>query len=150
MPDAGEVLENMINRRGGGLLPLGGGTELTSGYKGYGLSAVVDILSGILSSGAVGLDVNGKQGAPAEVCHFLGAINPEAFMGLEEIQGNMDSYVQMLKNSEKAAGQNRIYVAGEKEYEAEERNKITVSLQDKVFNTLNDIGKEFGIKLSKS
>ncbi len=148
--NAGEVLKNMINRRGGGLLPLGGGTELTSGYKGYGLSAVVDILSGILSSGAAGLDVYGKKGAPAEMCHFLGVINPEAFMGLEEIQGNVDSYIQMLKNSEKAAGQNRIYVAGEKEYEAEEKNKVTVSLQDKVFNTLNDIGREFCLKLSKS
>jgi len=148
--DAGKVLENMINRRGGGLLPLGGGTELTGGYKGYGLSAVVDILSGILSSGAAGLNVYGKQGAPAEVGHFIGAIDPEAFMGLEEIQEGMDSYIQMLKNSEKAAGQNRIYVAGEKEYEAEEKNKTTVSLQDKVFNTLNDIGEEFGMKLSKS
>jgi len=123
---------------------------LTGGHKGYGLSVVVDILSGILSSGAVGLDVYGKQGAPAEVCHFLGAINPEAFMGLEEIQRNMDSYIQMLKNTEKAAGQNRIYVAGEKEYEAEEKNKVTVTLQDKVFNTLNDIGKEFGMKINKS
>jgi len=131
-------------------LPLGGGIELTGGYKGYDLSAVVDILSGILSSGAVGLDVYGKKGAPAEVCHFLGVINPEAFMGLEEIQGNMDSYIQMLKNSEKADGQNRIYVAGEKEYDAEEKNKATVTLQDKVFNTLNDIGREFGMKLGKS
>ncbi|MBU4445244.1 DUF2179 domain-containing protein [bacterium] len=76
-------------------------------------------------------------------------IDPDAFMGLEEIQGNMDSYVQMLKNSEKADGQNRIYVAGAKEYEAEEKNKTTVTLQDKVFNTLNDIVKEFGMKLGK-
>ncbi|HCL00707.1 MAG TPA: malate dehydrogenase [Candidatus Marinimicrobia bacterium] len=148
--DATHVLENVVKRKGGGLLPLGGGIELTGGHKGYGLSAVVDILSGILSSGALGLDVYGKRGAPAEVCHFLGAINPEAFMGLEEIQENLDSYIQMLKNSEKAAGQNRIYVAGEKEYEAEEKNKATVSLQDKVFITLNDIGKEYDLKLQES
>lgn len=76
-------------------------------------------------------------------------IDPDAFMGLEEIQGSMDSYVQMLKNSEETDGQNRIYVAGAKEYEAEEKNKTTVTLQDKVFNTLNDIVKEFGMKLGK-
>ncbi|MCG2716891.1 MAG: DUF2179 domain-containing protein [Candidatus Marinimicrobia bacterium] len=76
-------------------------------------------------------------------------IDPDAFVRLEVIQGNMDSYVQMLKNSEKADGQNRIYVAGAKEYEAEEKNKTTVTLQDKVFNTLNDIVKEFGMKLGK-
>jgi len=148
--DAGKVLDNLIARKGGGLFPLGGGVELTSGYKGYGLSAVVDILSGVLSSGAVGLDVYGKKGAPAEVCHFLGAINPAAFMGPDELQSNMDYYIRMLKNATKAAGQERIYVAGEKEYEAMERNKTTVTLQDKVFHTLNEIGAEFGLKLKKS
>ncbi|MDO9548313.1 MAG: Ldh family oxidoreductase [Candidatus Marinimicrobia bacterium] len=147
--DAAKVLDNLIARKGGGLLPLGGGIELTSGHKGYGLSAVVDILSGVLSSGAVGLDVYGKKGAPAEVCHFLGVINPEAFMGLDELQNNMDYYVQMLKNASKADGQTRIFVAGEKEYEAMEKNKTTVSLQNKVFNTLNEIGAEFGLSLKR-
>jgi len=147
--EAGKVLDNLINRRGGGLFPLGGGTELSSGYKGYGLSAVVDILSGALSSGAVGLDVYGKKGQPAEVCHFLGAINPAAFGESEKLRENIDYYVNMLKNSTKAEGQERIYVAGEKEYEAMEKNKTTVSLQDKVFNTLNDIGKNYGLKLNE-
>ncbi|MFH1249890.1 MAG: Ldh family oxidoreductase [bacterium] len=148
--DATKVLDNLIARKGGGLLPLGGGVELTGGYKGYGLSAVVDILSGVLSSGTVGTDVYGKKGVPAEVCHFLGVINPEAFMGLDELQNNMDYYIQMLKNASKADGQNRIFIAGEKEYEAMEKNKVTVSLQDKVFNTLNEIGAEFGLKLNRN
>jgi len=148
--DATKVLNNLIARKGGGLLPLGGGTELTSGYKGYGLSAVVDILSGVLSSGTVGTDVYGKEGAPAEVCHFLGVINPETFMGLEELQNNMGYYIQMLKNASKADGQSRIFVAGEKEYEAMENNRVTVSLQDKVFNTLNEIGADLGLILNEN
>ncbi len=148
--DATKVLANLIARKGGGLFPLGGGIELTSGYKGYGLSAVVDILSGVLSSGTVGTDVYGKKGSPAEVCHFLGVINPEAFMGLNELQDNMDYYIQMLKNATKADGQTRIFVAGEKEYEAMEKNKDTVSLQGKVFISLNEIGAEHGLILKKS
>ena len=146
--DAQRVLDNLLNRKGGGLLPLGG-DELGRGYKGYGLSAVVDIFSGIFSGGAVGTDVYGKKGAPAEVAHFVGAINPEAFVGLETIQKNMDYYINMLKSANKAEGHDRIYVAGEKEYEASEKYAEVVSLQNKVFEIINSIGKEFGLELKE-
>lgn len=142
-----KVLDNMINRIGGGLLPLGGSGELTGGHKGFGLSAVVDIFSAVLSSGKVGTDVYGEKGKPAGVCHFIGAINPDAFCGLDDISENMDYYIEMLKNSKKAEGEEYIYIAGEKEYENEEKNKIELHLQDKVFDKLNEIGNEFGLQL---
>jgi len=142
-----KVLDNLLNRKGGGLLPLGGGTEMTGGHKGYGLGAVVDIFSGVLSSGAFGKEVYGKKGEPPEVAHFLGVINPEAFMGKEEITKNMDAYIEMLKGSNKAEGQDRIFVAGEKEYAANEKNSVKLSIQSKVFDILNELGEEFNIKL---
>lgn len=52
--EVAKVLDNMLNRKGGGLLPLGGATEEMGSHKGYGLSVLVDILSGVLSSGAFG------------------------------------------------------------------------------------------------
>jgi L-2-hydroxycarboxylate dehydrogenase (NAD+) len=139
--NATKILANLLDRSGGGLLPLGGGAEITGGHKGYGLSAVVDILSGVLSAGAVGLDVYGRKGQPSGVCHFFGAIDPEAFLGRDELQKNLDNFMKMLKNSPKADGQSRIYIAGEKEAEAEAKNQTTVSLQDKVFRTLNELGR---------
>jgi len=144
-----EVLKNLAERKGGGLSPLGGSQELTGGHKGYGLSAMVDILSGILSSGTVGRDIYGREGKPAQVCHFIGAINPEAFSSLQEIQENMDYYIDMLKDNQKVEGQDRIYVAGEKEYEAYQENREIVSLQDKVFQNLNEIGDKFSLSLSE-
>jgi len=146
--DPALVLNNMINRIGGGLLPLGGGGELTGGHKGFGLSAIVDIFSAVLSSGKVGKDVYGEKGKPAGVCHFVGAINPDAFCGIDEISENMDNYIDMLKASRKADGEDYIYVAGEKEYQNEAKNEVVLNLQDKVFNNLNDIGKEFGLQLA--
>lgn len=143
------VLDNLVNRRGGGLSPLGGSQELTGGHKGYGLSAMVDILSGIFSNGTVGRDIYGKEGEPAEVCHFIGAINPEAFAGLENIQNKMDYYIEMLKSNQKVDGENKIYVAGEKEYDAYYKNQKTLSLQNKVFNNLNKIGAEFSMSLAR-
>ncbi len=145
--NAQKVLDNVLNRSGGGLLPLGGAEELTGGHKGYGLSAIVDIFSGILSSGAVGSDLYKDKNAPSGVCHFLGAINPEAFVGIDEIKHNLDRYMKMLKSAEMVEGKNRVYVAGEKEYELEEKNRSIVSIQNKVFGTLNEIGKIYNLKL---
>ena len=55
----------------------------------------------------------------------------------------------MLRNADKAAGQERIYVAGEKEFLAEERYRDFVPLQDKVFQTLNDIGTKVGLSITE-
>lgn len=68
-------------------------------------------------------------------------------MGTEEIKKNMDKYIEMLKESNKAEGQDRIYVAGEKEYIADENNSEKLSIQSKVFDILNELGEEFKLKL---
>lgn len=141
------LLEELQQRKGGGLLPLGGASELTGGHKGYGLSAMVDILCGVLSGGAFGSHLYQDKNAPSGVAHFIGAINPEAFLGLDELQDNLARYIDMLKNAEKATGQDRIYVAGEKEQEAEERHRERVPLEKKVWQQLNAIGERYGLQL---
>ncbi|MCP4147651.1 MAG: Ldh family oxidoreductase [bacterium] len=145
--DAQRVLDNLSVRAGGGLLPMGGASMENGGHKGYGLASLVDIFCGVFSGGAVGSDVYGKKGQPPEVAHFLGVFNPDAFLGLGAIEDKMDYFSRMLKNSPLADNQDRIYVAGEVEFEAEDANRESVSVQKKVFNTLNEIGKEFGLKL---
>jgi len=50
-----------------------------------------------------------------------------------------------LKNSPKAQGQEHIYVAGEKEFEAEERNRLQLTIQIKVYDTLEKIAAEFNL-----
>ncbi len=148
--DAGKVLQNLKGEKKGGLLPLGGGTEDTGGHKGYGLAALVDIFCGVLSSGKTGNDVYGTPNSPPGVSHFVGAVNPEAFSSLDEIRENMTHYIDMLQNAAKGAGQHRIYVAGEKEYEAEERHLISVPLQAKVFETLNTLGARWNLTLEEA
>ncbi len=144
--DPARVLKNLLERRGGGLLPLGGAEELTGGHKGYGLALLVDIFSGVFSSGAWGTDVYGKKGQPANVCHFLGAISPEAFVGLEEISSNMDNIIRMLKNAPKAPGKDRIYIHGEKEFEKEEENTEEVPLYYKVYQDIKEICSDLGLE----
>ena len=143
--DAAKVLENLKERKGGGLLPLGGGEEETGGHKGYGLAMLVDILSGVFSGGAFGLDVYGKKNAPPNVCHFVGAIRPDAFVDEETLKNGMDGLIRMVKNAPKREGKDRIYVHGEKEFEKEEENVKTVPLYIRVYEDLKKLGEEFGV-----
>ena len=59
----------------------------------------------------------------------------------------MDEYINILKNSEKAAGRDRIYIHGEKEFELYEQQKEVVPLYYKVVEELRMIGQELSIKI---
>lgn len=150
--DPKKVLENMTKRLGGGILPLGGEGELFSGYKGYGLALMVDILCGVLSGGAYADSVYGdaKEGPPTppNVCHFFMALKIENFIDMETFVTKMDDLIDRLKNSAKAEGHDRIYIHGEKEQEFTERyQKNGIPLQEKVYETLLTIGKERKVTL---
>jgi len=57
-----------------------------------------------------------------------------------------DDFIDRLKNLQKADGQNRVFIHGEKEYEKyEQYKKEGMPLQDKVCASLKAIGEERGI-----
>jgi LDH2 family malate/lactate/ureidoglycolate dehydrogenase len=118
----GHVLANLLSRTGGGILPLGGRGEEFSGYKGYGLALMVDVLCGVLGGSAFGPDVDNVRGAPGSgpgaaprVGHFFLALDVARFMPLEEFRERLATLFAMLKNSRKALDKSVIYVHGEKE-----------------------------------
>ena len=148
--DAAHVLDNLLARRGGGLLPLGGAGELLGGHKGYGLSLLVDILSGVLPGAGYADNIYPKtpegKPLPADVGHFFGAIKVKAFRPLDEFKATMDDIIGRLKATSKAEGASRIYIHGEKEYEmAERRAKEGIPLGPKVESDLKSIGQELGV-----
>ena len=107
----------------GALLPLGG-LDITSGYKGYGLSVMVDIFCSILSGGNYLTNVKGPANLdPTGVSHFFMAIDIAAFRPLLGFREQMDDMISILKHAPLAAGQERIYIAGEKEYDLEKYNQ---------------------------
>jgi LDH2 family malate/lactate/ureidoglycolate dehydrogenase len=144
------VLDNLKDRAGGGLLPLGGAGELLGGHKGYGLTLLVDILSGVLPGAAYAnlvypRDEEGNP-LPSAIGHFFGAWRVDAFRPVDEFKAAMDDLQQRLKNAPKAEGQDRIYVHGEKEYEKTEQNlRKGVPLNPKVAADLRAIGDELGV-----
>jgi len=108
----------------GALLPLGG-MEITAGYKGYGLAVLVEILCSALSGGNYLTKVGGPgKPEPTGVSHFFLALNIEAFRPLVDFKQQMDDMIALLKQSPLAVGRDEILVAGEKEFQYVEFNKI--------------------------
>jgi LDH2 family malate/lactate/ureidoglycolate dehydrogenase len=105
------------------LLPLGGAGELLGGHKGYGLGVIVEILSAALCEGKFMTDLLGyaEDGSrqPFMLGHFFLAIDIEHFVPLEASKRITGQIMRNLQNAQRASGQDRIYVAGEKEYEKE-------------------------------
>jgi len=145
--DTETVMRCIYKTKRGGLLPLGGLDE-TAGYKGYGLSILVDILSGILPGAAYGPNVGTPEDPkPSDIGHFLGAIDIDAFTPLEEFKERMDVMIRTIRNSAKAKGQERIYIHGEKEWELEEDyRKNGVPLYFRVWESLRDLAKNLDIE----
>lgn len=92
----------------GVMLPMGG-------PKGSALSIMMDVFSGALSGSAFAGHVTNPYdpSKPADVGHFLVAIKPDLFMGLDEFKERMDYLYQKVVGSEKAVGVDRIYFPGE-------------------------------------
>ena len=138
------VLQNIIAKTGGGILPLGGSGELTSGYKGYGFGMLCEISTSILSGGTTSNYIYKTPGR-ANICHCFIAIDYGMFGDKAEIEANLSKYLQEIRESDKAEGQDRIYIHGEKEAEAKERVlKEGVLVNDKTYSEMQMIGEYTG------
>lgn len=140
LTDSAEILKKIRSQQAA-LAPLGGFGETTGGYKGYGYSTVVEILSAALQSGLFlkALDGKDEEGKirPYHLGHFFIAIDTEAFMGAEAFKKTCGDILRDLRGSEKAPGQERIYTAGEKEYD------VWIYLKDKGVPVTEAVQKEF-------
>ena len=142
-----ETLDPQVALKGA-LLPLGGFGVDNGGHKGYGLGLLVDILCGVLSGGAFGdelpLPTDGPQ--PGKISHFFAAFKIDGFRDPAEFKRDMDVELRAFKDSEKAPGQDRIYVAGEIEYEKTLYNREHgVPVHVKVWNGLEKLAGELGV-----
>ncbi|MBM3706884.1 MAG: Ldh family oxidoreductase [Actinobacteria bacterium] len=147
--DSGNVTDDPKKVQSGGpgaLMPLGG-IDIMRGYKGYGLAIMVEILCAALS-GASHLTNVGFPHEPkvSDVSHFFMAINIEAFRPAVDFKKQMDDMIKLLKNSPKAAGHNRIFVAGEKEFEIAKYNeKNGIPILKNVAEELKKNGERIGV-----
>lgn len=145
--DAHTILDDMLQRIGGGILPLGGEGELFSGYKGYGLAIMVDILCAVLCGAPYGPNVADTAVSSGHVSHFFGAIRIDAFRDPTGFRRDMDSMLRDLCECPLAEGAERVYFAGQKEFEHEaQARRLGVPVLRKTYDQLAEIGNEYGIE----
>lgn len=136
--DASLVYANILAKAGGGILPLGGSTELQGSHKGYGYGMLVELLSAGLSMGATSNHcvINNK----GNLCHCFIAIDPAVFGDPQAIKEHFSRYLQELRESPIAEGATRIYTHGEKEAEAvNARKKAGIPVNDRTLDEFRNL-----------
>ncbi|GAA4454841.1 Ldh family oxidoreductase [Nibrella saemangeumensis] len=142
-------------RNGGALLPLGSDREHGS-HKGYGLGAIVDIFSGVLSGANYGPWVppfatagfmSAQEGVGIGTGHFFGAMRIDAFRPAEDFKWHMDTWIQRFRNARAVDG-HQVLIPGDPEREMEARRLSEgIPVLEPVVKSLEDLGERFGIRL---
>lgn len=131
---------------GGWILPIGG-------HKGFGITMFLEILAGVLTGGAIGSEIRDlydvDRAKPQGVGHFAIAIDPAAFMPLDQFKQRMDYMIRMMKSSKPAPGTEVIKIPGEIEFDNEERHRREgVPISDTVLGQLNRLSHDVGSNLT--
>ena len=147
--DPRSLLDDMFERVGGGILPLGGMGEDLGGHKGYGLAVMVDILCAVLCGAPSGPGVADARTSSGRVSHFFGAVRIDTFRDPREFRRDMDRMLADLRNSPLAKGAGRVYYAGQKEFEHErECLREGVPLLRQTYDQICAIGSECGLPVN--
>lgn len=147
--DAGVALSKIRNGTAA-LTTLGGIGEALGGYKGYGFAMFVEFLSSVLQDGEYGKALDGKDEEgnirPYHLGHFFIAIDTNHFLGEEICRKKTGDIIRTVRASRKAPGEEKIYIAGEKEYNIwKEREPNGVPINESVQGEINAVRDELGL-----
>ena len=138
----------------GALLPLGG-CEETGGYKGYGLTLLVDILTGVLSGSTPGpliAPLFSSEHGTVDLGQTFMAIDPDALDEPGEFEKRMEHEIELLvgaRTAPKAPG--RVLIPGEPEAEAERRaEEHGVSLDQSHLEDLQGLAERYEVPLPET
>lgn len=104
-----------------------GGSESTSGYKGYGLALLVDLLCGALLGGEVGSS-GGTGGGDVDggIGHFMLALDIGAFRDRSGFGAQMDAMLGALEDCPPTNDAPRVLYPGLKEHEHAARGLVEI------------------------
>jgi LDH2 family malate/lactate/ureidoglycolate dehydrogenase len=115
-------------------------------YKGYGLSFMSDVMTGVLSGGGFGLTPYSDP-ARQDVSHSFTAIDIEWFMPLDAFRARMAEFIAMIRSSALRPGFSEVLVPGELEDRRERRARANGILLDRaVLEDLDDLASGLGIQ----
>ena len=131
----------------------GGGTLVPiASHKGFGLSLIMDILSGVLSGANFGKNIHGL----ADFGHITGngcaiiVINIEKIMPKERFFDRLEELLSMVVDSKRTDGVDKIYLPGEKGQETRKKNFDTgIQVNAILHQELQEVANSLGATLYK-
>lgn len=131
------------------LTTVGGVGEALGGYKGYGFAMFVELLCAALADGDYGKALNGKNPdgsrcAP-KLGHFFIAIDTGHFLGEDVCRRKSSEILRSVRASKRMPGAERIYTAGEKEYEIALKRADGLPVNPAMQEELSGIRDELGL-----
>ncbi|MDE0069568.1 MAG: Ldh family oxidoreductase [Caldilineaceae bacterium] len=126
-------------RNGGAMLPLGG----SEGHKGYGLSAMVEIFSGLLTGLGFGIEPTGRHN---DGC-FMAVFRVDAFRPLAEFKQEVTEFARYLTATPPAEGFERVYYPGELEHQRAQRGRAEgIFIEESTWQQLAALADELGVE----
>lgn len=130
------------------LMPIGG-------YKGYGLSMIVEILCSLLTGMPYGPYIPKMFEAPMYerrfLGHFISAIRIDCFQNKEIFKERLSKMMQEIRKEPRLDRNIPIQIAGDPEKrENSKRIKQGIPLSLKEYNAFQEIGKEYNINFAKA
>lgn len=130
--------------------PEEGAMQPFGAHKGYGLAFMTEILTGVLSGGAIGSLGEIKSwcfvpDVPNNVCHTFIAVDVGKFNSKESYVKRSAELINALHDTAKAKGTERVFVPGEIEWEKHDNWSEIVELPDAVVTSLREMSEDLGI-----
>ena len=124
----------------GALLPFGG----IAAQKGFGLSLVVDILSGALSGAGCSREGETRPGNGI----FVTVFSIASYVELPEFNEEVDRFVKYVKSAQKSPGVEEIFVPGERGFrERERRERDGIYIEDETWEQIKAIADRYQAKI---
>lgn len=125
----------------GSILPMGG----AQAYKGFGLSLMIEILTGALSGGVVAREpLYPKKGN----CVFMLVIDPGVFGGADHFRTEVAQLADYIRSCPRIEGCERIMLPGDPErFVNEERSTNGIFLDDENWRQIVSLANELGVEV---
>ncbi|HXT39791.1 MAG TPA: Ldh family oxidoreductase [Candidatus Angelobacter sp.] len=129
------------------LTPLGG-------YKGYGIAFMIEVLSAILTGASIRWRVlswtfSDPSKPTGHGAAFI-AVNIASFMPVEQFEERMDRTIREIRQEPKADGADRIWLAGEMEWERREKAlEEGIDLPDDVTASLRGLSEDLNLNVDR-
>lgn len=124
--------------QGGAIQPLGG----AQGFKGYGLAAMVEIFSGLLTGLGFGVEPTGKHNDGV----FMAVFNVAAFRPLEDFKREVTEFAEYLKATPPAQGFEEVLYPGEIEHQRMRKRLVDgIAVEDATWSRLVALAEKYGV-----